>query len=80
MYVTISFKDGKIYVNIEESNLKVQEEYCKSALIGYVVRNISYIKTMENFVSIAWNFVSEPLILHHEDRYFIFLFCNSREL
>lgn len=46
----------------------------ESALIGYVVWEAPYEKQMENFVTRVWNFVAKPLILWHDEGYYIFKF------
>lgn len=56
-YIPPSSKDGKVYVTIEKVDLKEQEIYWKTALIGYVIGDTPFVKTVGNFVLNTWNFV-----------------------
>lgn len=73
-YIPPSSTDGRIYVTIEQDDLKEQEIYWKSALTRYVTGDTPYLKTMENFIMNAWKFVKKPQLLLHEEGYYIFRF------
>ncbi|KAK4716246.1 hypothetical protein R3W88_014584 [Solanum pinnatisectum] len=49
-YIPSSIKEGRKCVEIVRDDLKEQEEYWKSALIGFVISDTPFLKTMENFV------------------------------
>lgn len=53
-YVPPSSKEGKVYVSIEQEDLIEQAEYRKSAIIGYIIGDTPYMKTMEKFVVHNW--------------------------
>ncbi|KAK4342560.1 hypothetical protein RND71_038376 [Anisodus tanguticus] len=71
-YVPPTTKDEKIYVSIVEEDIKSQEEYMKTALIGYIVGDILNLKSLKAYVGNPWNFVEKPQILAHDDGYNIF--------
>lgn len=78
-YKPLNKKDGKIYVNIVEDDLKEQTLYWKNALIGFVVGDTSYQKPTETFIANIWDFVDTPQILGHESRYYVFWFNSSED-
>ncbi|XP_019230721.1 PREDICTED: uncharacterized protein LOC109211625 [Nicotiana attenuata] len=73
-YVPPSIRDGKVVVKIVEDDIKTQKEVWNSALIGYVLGDTPYVRSMDNYVSTVWNFVAKPKILYHEEGYYIFKF------
>ncbi|XP_019235531.1 PREDICTED: uncharacterized protein LOC109215869 [Nicotiana attenuata] len=73
-YVTPSIRDDKVIVKIVEDDIKRQKEVWNSALIGYVLGDTPYVRSMENYVNTVWNFVDKPKILYHEEGYYIFKF------
>lgn len=56
---------------IEEEDLKEQSNYWQNALIGFVVGDTPYQKSMENFVTNVWRFIDKPQTLGHDVGYYI---------
>ncbi|KAM3342483.1 hypothetical protein P3S68_027449 [Capsicum galapagoense] len=77
-YVPPATREGKIVVTIVEGDLEKQSHYWKNSLIGFVVGDTPYQKSMENFVENIWKLVEKPQTLGHDTGYFIFRF-NSAE-
>lgn len=52
------------------------ENKWRPSLIGYVLGDTPYVKSMENYVEneYFWNFITKPKILYHDDDYYIFRF------
>ncbi|XP_019248485.1 PREDICTED: uncharacterized protein LOC109227745 [Nicotiana attenuata] len=71
--------DGTFVVQIEEEDTRAQEESLKNALIGYVLGDNPYEKSMENYVTNVWNFVAKPKILYHDEGYYIFQFQSIKD-
>ncbi|XP_047264095.1 uncharacterized protein LOC124896569 [Capsicum annuum] len=66
--------NGKPVVTIDENDIRAQEDYWVKALIEYVIGDIPYVRTIENYVEQVWNFVPKPQILYHDDGYYMFRF------
>ncbi|XP_070040906.1 uncharacterized protein [Nicotiana tomentosiformis] len=73
-YVPPSMRDGKLVVKIVADDIKSHEELWNSALIGYILGDTPYARSMDNYVTTVWNFVAKPKILYHEEGYYIFKF------
>lgn len=67
-----SSKNGCLCKILEE-DLK-EQEYWNSALIGYVLGDTQYLKSMETYILNAWNFVNKPQIVLHDEEYLQFKF------
>ncbi|OIT24741.1 hypothetical protein A4A49_36675 [Nicotiana attenuata] len=46
-----SMRDGKVVVKIVEDDIKAQQEKWNSALIGYVLGDTPYVRSMDNYVN-----------------------------
>lgn len=55
-----------------------QMDYWQDSLIGYVIGDMPYLKSMENYVGNSWSCEIKHQILAHDSGYFIFRF-NSVE-
>ncbi|KAM3337632.1 hypothetical protein P3S68_031957 [Capsicum galapagoense] len=66
--------NGKPVVTIDENDIRAQEDYWDKSLIGYVIWDIPYVRSMENYVEQVWNFVPKPQILYHDNGYYMFRF------
>lgn len=78
-YIPPITRDGKINVKIEEIDIKAQESYWKSALIGYMIGDNPYMNSMDNYVTNVWGFVSKPRYMLHDEGYYIFKFNTIEE-
>nr|XP_009788503.1 PREDICTED: uncharacterized protein LOC104236304 [Nicotiana sylvestris] len=78
-YVPPSHKDGKVVIQIEENDVSDLKEYWETALIGYVLGDTAYEKSMVSYVEIVWDFVSKPQILYHHDGYYVFRFTTMED-
>ncbi|XP_060194890.1 uncharacterized protein LOC132624075 [Lycium barbarum] len=78
-YVPPTIKDRIITVTIEEDDLKNQKELWESAIIGYVVGDTPYANRMEGYVTRVWNFVTKPMVLMHDEGYYIFKFNSIQD-
>ncbi|XP_019225902.1 PREDICTED: uncharacterized protein LOC109207438 [Nicotiana attenuata] len=67
-------RDGKLVVKIVAEDIKYQEEFWTSTLIGYVLGDTPFARSMDNYVATVWNFVTKPKILYHDKGYYIFKF------
>ncbi|MCE5167012.1 hypothetical protein HAX54_033464, partial [Datura stramonium] len=56
---------GKVLVNIVEEDVKMQEEYWSTALVGHVVGDKPHLKSIENYILHTWRGVEKPQILIH---------------
>ncbi|OIT40013.1 hypothetical protein A4A49_51747 [Nicotiana attenuata] len=77
-YIPPSHRDGKIVIQIEESDVRELKDYWENALIGYVLGYTPYERSMVSYVETAWDFVTKPQILYHQDGYYVFRF-NTME-
>lgn len=75
-YVPPSHRDGKIVIQIVEEDVSMLNEHWATALIGYVLGDAPYEKSMENYVEFVWDFVTKPQILYHKDGYYVFRFAT----
>ncbi|XP_070045727.1 uncharacterized protein [Nicotiana tomentosiformis] len=73
-YVPPSMRDGKLVVKILAKDIKSQEEFWNTALIGYVLGDTPYARSMDNYVTMVWNFVTKPKIQYHDEGYYILKF------
>ncbi|KAH0661595.1 hypothetical protein KY284_026526 [Solanum tuberosum] len=73
-YIPPNIKDGRKCVEIVRDNLKEQEEYWKTDLIGFVIGDTPYLKTMEKFIQTIWKTINTPQIMLHNEGYFVFRF------
>ncbi|XP_060202998.1 uncharacterized protein LOC132631441 [Lycium barbarum] len=78
-YVPPTTKDGKIFVHIDAEDIKPQEDYMKTALIGYIVGDTPYVKSLEAYVANTWKGVKKPQILAHDEGYYIFRFDSVED-
>ncbi|OIT38395.1 hypothetical protein A4A49_16155 [Nicotiana attenuata] len=69
-YVPPSHRDGKVVIQIEKEDVSELNEYWATALIGNVLGDTPYEKSMENYVESVWDFVTKPQILYHQDGYY----------
>ncbi|OIT19716.1 hypothetical protein A4A49_59088, partial [Nicotiana attenuata] len=73
-YIPPDLQGEQIVVTIEEEDIKENQNYWATAIIGYVLGENPYFKSMENYVDNVWNFVDTPKILYHDEGYYIFRF------
>lgn len=78
-YVPPSHRDGKIFIQIVEEDVSELNEHWATALIGYVLGDAPYEKSMESYVESVWDFVTKPQILYHKDGYYVFRFTTIEE-
>ncbi|WMV07309.1 hypothetical protein MTR67_000694 [Solanum verrucosum] len=78
-YVPLNIKDGRKCVEIMRDDLKEQEEYWKTAHIGFVIGDTPYLKSMEGFVQNIWKTVNTPQIMLHDEGYFVFRFDSMAD-
>lgn len=50
-----------------------------ATLIGYVLSDTPYEKSMENYVTVVWNFVENPQILYYSDGYYVCTFDSLED-
>ncbi|XP_009593244.1 uncharacterized protein [Nicotiana tomentosiformis] len=79
-YVPPSHQDGKIVVQIIEEDVQKLNDYWATALIGYVLGDTPYKKSMEAFITSVWDFVSKPQILYDNDGYYVFRFSTIEDI
>nr|XP_016502654.1 PREDICTED: uncharacterized protein LOC107820826 [Nicotiana tabacum] len=72
-------REGTFIVQIEAEDTREHEIYWSTVLIGYVLGDNPYEKSMDNYVTNVWNFVENPQILYHDEGYYIFRFQNIEE-
>ncbi|XP_019236011.1 PREDICTED: uncharacterized protein LOC109216324 [Nicotiana attenuata] len=75
-YIQPSHRDGKIVIQIEENDVNELQEHWATALIGYVLGDTPYEKSMESYIESVWDFVTKPQILYHQDGYYVFRFTT----
>lgn len=75
----LHIKDGRKCVKIIRDDLKRQEEYWKTALMGFIVGDTPYLKPMENYVRNNWKLATIPYIMLHDEGYFAFLFASTTD-
>ncbi|OIT08591.1 hypothetical protein A4A49_18405 [Nicotiana attenuata] len=78
-YIPPSMRDGTFVVQIEKEDTRAQEESLKNGLIGYVLGDSPYEKSMENYVTNVWSFVAKPKNLYHDEGYYIFQFQSIED-
>ncbi|XP_019265468.1 PREDICTED: uncharacterized protein LOC109243031 [Nicotiana attenuata] len=78
-YVPPSRREGKVIIQIEEEDVNELKEYWDNALIGYVLGDTPYEKSMVNYVESVWDFVDKPQILYHHEGYYVFRFSNVKD-
>ncbi|XP_019259048.1 PREDICTED: uncharacterized protein LOC109237226 [Nicotiana attenuata] len=78
-YIPPSHRDGKIVIQIEEEDVSELKEHWATALIGYVLGDTPYEKSMESYVESVWDFVTRPQILYHQEGYYVFRFTTVKE-
>ncbi|XP_059291472.1 uncharacterized protein LOC132044951 [Lycium ferocissimum] len=78
-YVPPTIKDGLITVTIEEDDLNNQKEQWESALIGYVLGDTPYANQIEGYITRVWNFVTKPMVLMHDEGYYIYKFKSIQD-
>ncbi|XP_070029314.1 uncharacterized protein [Nicotiana sylvestris] len=78
-YIPPSHRDGKIVIQIEEEDVSELKEHWATALIGYVLGDTPYEKSMESYVESVWDFVNRPQILYHQEGYYVFRFTTVEE-
>ncbi|OIT38347.1 hypothetical protein A4A49_13711, partial [Nicotiana attenuata] len=78
-YIPPDLQGDTIVVTIEEEDIKEQQNYWATALIGYVLGENPYFKSMENYVENVWDFVDTPNILYHDEGYYIFRFDSIED-
>ncbi|XP_070029902.1 uncharacterized protein [Nicotiana sylvestris] len=77
--VPLSMRDGKLVIKIIAKDIRYQEEFWNSALIGYVLGDTPYTRSMDNYVTTVWNFVTKSKILYHDEGYYIFKFYTIED-
>ncbi|XP_019242197.1 PREDICTED: uncharacterized protein LOC109222281 [Nicotiana attenuata] len=73
-YISPDLQGEQIVVTIEEEDIKKNQNYWATAIIGFVLGENPYFKSMENYVDNVWDFVDTPKILYHDKGYYIFRF------
>ncbi|KAK4731392.1 hypothetical protein R3W88_024380 [Solanum pinnatisectum] len=73
-------KEGILTVKIEEEeDICLQIKEWETTLIGYIIGDNPYELEMLEYVKKVWGFVELLQVLYHDDRYYIFKFCNIAE-
>ncbi|PHU10941.1 hypothetical protein BC332_17871 [Capsicum chinense] len=75
-YIPPMMKGEKLIVQLEEDDILVQANHWSTELIGYVLGDSLFFKTMKNYIAHVWNFVTKPKVLYHGDGYYIFKFAT----
>nr|XP_016491468.1 PREDICTED: uncharacterized protein LOC107811113 [Nicotiana tabacum] len=78
-YIPPSHRDGKIVIQIEEEDVSGLKEHWATPLIGYVLGDTPYEKSMESYVESVWDFVNRPQIIYHQEGYYVFRFTTVEE-
>ncbi|KAM3281871.1 hypothetical protein P3S67_027518 [Capsicum chacoense] len=78
-YVPPATQEGKIVITIVEGDLEEQSHYWENSLIGFLVGDTPYQKSMENFIENVWKFVKKPQTLGYDTGYFIFRFNSTKD-
>nr|XP_016441125.1 PREDICTED: uncharacterized protein LOC107766790 [Nicotiana tabacum] len=78
-YVPPIHRDGKIVVQIVEEDVRELNDHWATALIGYVLGDTPYEKSMEAYIASVWDFVPKPQILYHSDGYYVFIFSTIED-
>ncbi|XP_019241653.1 PREDICTED: uncharacterized protein LOC109221639 [Nicotiana attenuata] len=78
-YIQPCHRDGKIVIQIEENDVNELQEHWATALIGYVLGDTLYEKSMESYAESVWDFVTKPQILYHQDGYYVFRFTTMED-
>ncbi|KAM3221680.1 hypothetical protein P3L10_020950 [Capsicum annuum] len=66
-------------VEIEDEDIYEKLNYWSTNLIGYVLGDSPYFKTMENYIAHGWNFISKPQVLYYDDGYYVFKFASAAD-
>lgn len=66
-------------VNLTQEDIKTSNDYWSTALIGYVLGDAPYEKSMDNFFATVWNFVKKPQIFYHAEGYYLYLFALMKD-
>lgn len=75
-YIPPMMKGEKLIVQLEEDDILVQANHWSTELIGYVLGDSLFFKTMKNYIAHVWNFVTKPKVLYHGYGYYIFKFAT----
>ncbi|KAM3202290.1 hypothetical protein P3L10_029914 [Capsicum annuum] len=73
-YIASVVKDGSKLVQLPASDVDMDTEKWKKALILYVVGAYLMIGSLERFIAEQWNFAAKPKIYYHNEGYFVMLF------
>ncbi|KAK4706549.1 hypothetical protein R3W88_033902 [Solanum pinnatisectum] len=66
-YAPPTMRDGKLVVKLTKEDIRKSDEHWATSLIGYVLGDTPFEKSMGNYVTAVWNFVHKPQILYHLD-------------
>lgn len=66
-------------IQIEEEDVNELKEYWDNALIGYVLGDAPYEKSMVSYIETVWDFVDKPQMLYHHNGYYVFRFTNVKD-
>ncbi|PHU10967.1 hypothetical protein BC332_17897 [Capsicum chinense] len=61
-YIPPMMKGEKLIVQLEEDDILVQANHWSTELIGYVLGDSLFFKTMKNYIAHVWNFVTKPKV------------------
>lgn len=78
-YVPPTSKQGKISVRIVKDDICIQIEYWKHSLIGYVIGDTPYMKSMEAYIMNVWKCPVKPQVLGLDNGCFIFRFASAEK-
>ncbi|PHU04904.1 hypothetical protein BC332_25726 [Capsicum chinense] len=74
-YIPLMTKGEKLIVQLEKEDILIQTNHWSTALIGHILGDSLFFKTMENYITHVSNFTSKPKVLYHDDGYYIFKFA-----
>ncbi|XP_019241874.1 PREDICTED: uncharacterized protein LOC109221897 [Nicotiana attenuata] len=78
-YIPSSHREGKLVIQIEEEDVNELNEYWDNAVIGYVLGDTPYEKSMVNYIETIWDFVDKPQVLYHQEGYYVFRFGKRED-
>ncbi|KAK6777818.1 hypothetical protein RDI58_024536 [Solanum bulbocastanum] len=62
-YSPPTMRDGKLVVKLTKEDIHESGEHWAMLLIGYVLGDTPFERSMDNYVKTLWNFVQKPQIL-----------------
>ncbi|KAG5619818.1 hypothetical protein H5410_005036 [Solanum commersonii] len=75
-FITPMMQNGEKVVKLCKKEVELETQKWKLALILYVVGAAPTIASLERYVVAKWNYITKPIVYHHNDGFFLVRFSS----